>query len=265
MISRKNCKFHHTKTSTPEWMAFLRHRMALKRCESLTTLLLIMLICIIFAILLVALIFVDTPPKSVRYNITKHPKIVILGGTHGNEPAGTEALKEIVRIKKGHLVVIPEVNEFGLRMGTRWNFSLDPDINRNYVDGGRCAKSRYVMNEIKDADLVVDLHEGWGFHKINPNSIGSTISPTNYNLSQHLAEICVYNINMSITNPNHKFEILKGRSCEIKTSLACYCENNNIPYLLIETTGQNDVQPLETRKNQMKMIVNTILDEMKMV
>jgi len=215
---------------------------------------------------IVMLIFLDQSPRKFRKGRSK-PKVVLVGGVHGNEPAGSEALKYVLDfwyIKRGTLVVFPEVNEFGLIMGTRYNFSLDPDINRNYYDGGRCAKSKSIMNEIENADLVVDLHEGWGFHKINKDSIGSTISPSESPFAKYLAQKCVTTLNRTLPE-QHKFESLLDRGCEIKTSLACYCEKATIPYLLVETTGQNDVQPLELRKSQHLVVLRTILETMGMV
>lgn len=182
---------------------------------------------------------------------------------HGNEPAGSEALNELVKtlkLKKGELIVIPKVNEFGLMFGTRYNLSLDPDINRNYEEnGGRCEKSRSITKIISNADLVIDLHEGWGFHLVSPNSIGSTISPSSNILGQTISKKCVDMINKTISMPTHKFQVLGKRSCEIPNSLACYCERKQIPYILVETPGQNNVQPLELRKKQHLIIVKTAL------
>lgn len=226
-----------------------------------------MLVFVLLLFLFIGLLlFMDGYPRKFRKGRSK-PKVVLIGGVHGNEPAGSEALKEVLRhwhIRRGTLVVFPEVNEFGLIMGTRYNLSLDPDINRNYYDGGRCAKSKSIMNEIANADLVVDLHEGWGFHKINKESIGSTISPSSSPFAKFLANKCIKTLNRTLAS-QQQFESLLERGCEIKNSLACHCERSNIPYLLVETTGQNDIQPLELRKKQHLLVLRTVLETMGMV
>lgn len=64
--------------------------------------------------------------------------LLIIGGLHGDEPAGTmsvikfgEYLNEFPELLKGHVVLIPCINPDGLINGTRTN-AHNIDINRNF-------------------------------------------------------------------------------------------------------------------------------------
>ena len=56
--------------------------------------------------------------------------------------------------------------------------------------------------------------------------------------------------------------MLKGvkRPCNIESSFGCYNYKNNKKYILIETSGQNNIQKMEVRKNQVKIVIDTVLD-----
>ena len=218
----------------------------------------------------------------------KGPKIVIIGGTHGNEPSGAETIKDMIRnlnnknikLKKGKLILIPEVNYCGLRVGIRF-IPLIGDLNRKYpvkLDDNRlnnrlnniCPITQQIIDNIKDADFVLDFHEGWGFHRITKESMGSTISPTDTNESYILAKKMLNKINDTIDENNKKFNIFTDKKellsneyysvgDDIKGSLRYYENLNKKNYILIETTGQNDIQPLNKRKTQCNIFINELL------
>jgi hypothetical protein len=108
-------------------------------------------------------------------------------------------------------------------------------------------------------DLILDFHEGWGFHKINPTSIGSTVTVSK-NMKE-LGNIIINNLNKIIKKEDYKF-ILLDDICDIDSTLGCYSNNNNMNYILVETTGQNDIQPLEIRHAQIKNVIDTVLNHM---
>jgi predicted deacylase len=125
--------------------------------------------------------------KVKYYNFGNHDsktKICLIGGVHGNERAGPIILQELVKnkyfdsINKDVFIrVIPCVNEFGFRFNTRYqNNIIHPDINRNYLNNGLDKVSKQIIELTRDIDLVVDFHEGWGFHRFQPNSLGSTLT-----------------------------------------------------------------------------------------
>ena len=65
------------------------------------------------------------------------PVVMIVGGMHGNEPAGARAAEQIRHwtVKRGELIVIPRANVAGLRARIRFVPNRSPatrDLNRNF-------------------------------------------------------------------------------------------------------------------------------------
>ncbi len=175
------------------------------------------------------------------------------------------------------------MNSFGLIHNIRYQPNLlKPDINRNYLcttrDNyrhanlstadvrprgsakvvGTDASSTIVAKYVNISDLVIDLHDGWGFHKINPESIGSSVSPSP--TAVDVGATAVDAVNNTIPDPFKKFTLLTdiGRQ-EPEGSLLEVCTSLRIPYLLVETTGQNDVQPIDIRTRQIRTILDAVL------
>jgi hypothetical protein len=225
-----------------------------------------MLLYIIISILIILIIYIyfDQPIKYYDFgNKNSNIKICLIGGTHGNERASVIYLNYLINkkyfesIKKDiYIRVIPCVNKFGFLFNLRYRFHLfNPDINRNYINNGLDNISKQIISLTKDMDLIVDFHEGWGFHKINPSSLGSTITVTNS--ITDLGQKILSNINSTIKNEKYKFEILYD-VCDIKSSLLCY--HSNKKFILVETSGQNNIQPLVIRTKQIQIILDTIFN-----
>jgi len=196
-------------------------------------------------------------------------KIGILGGVHGNEPAGCVALTNLIKSNyfgsisqsKGiDFVIIPCANPYGLKHNQRHQPDiLNPDLNRNFgSEDGDCQVSKEIIKSFKDCDLVLDFHEGWGFHKQVNDSIGSSINPTETKLSQMLAKGAVEALNSEIVDPLKQFTLILDDSCDITTTLRCHFNKKGRNYILIETTGQNNIQPMNIRTNQIKIILDSI-------
>ena len=65
------------------------------------------------------------------------PTVLVVGGVHGNEPAGASAAGQIQYwpVKRGRLIVVPRANGPGLKAGTRFlpGVSLKTrDLNRDF-------------------------------------------------------------------------------------------------------------------------------------
>lgn len=182
----------------------------------------------------------------------KGPTILCIGGVHGDEPAGSVALNSYDfenKVKCGKVIVAPSVNWCGLKSNNRYlpNFI---DINRYFNDG-----NYELKNLANKSDLVIDFHEGYEFHIVSPWSIGSTIS--SYSVPK-MSELCINNINKNIEDENKKWVHIKNKE-EIDGSFRDYCDSNNIKYMLIETTGKLNAQPLKIRVKQNFNILDTIL------
>jgi predicted deacylase len=212
------------------------------------------------------------------------PRVLVVGTAHGNEPAGSEALNHLLRLfktkqitlKAGQLTVIPTMNKCGKTLGIRYQphqvLSIfgapHSDLNRNFPatngEQGACDVSKAVAQQIASHDLVIDLHEGWGFHKLQPKSMGSAVYPTNLPLSHQVAQSMIQAVNHSIPDEKKQFMIEQEQS-PVKGSLRQFCEQSGVPYVLIETTGQNNIQPLTTRANQHLTMVLEGLKSLKMI
>lgn len=200
----------------------------------------------------------------------------LIGGVHGNEPAGAVALNHFLdnppKLKKGKLVIIPEANRCGLLNGTRLQtvhggpFAHNKDLNRNFTEnGGIDSKSQQITEVLKNCDLVVDIHEGWGYHKIQPGSLGSTLSPVNKQKSVWLADRAVWKINRTISDADKEFTVLMNRACDIPNTLNCHMAVQGKDYILIEITGQRNIQTIETRRDQALFLLNSILEDTEMI
>ena len=117
------------------------------------------------------------------------PTLLLIGGTHGNEPAGSVALEKFINknptISKRKIIIIHRVNKIGLALNIRWGFNgfFPIDYNRQYplidseITGDHI--NRQIIEYVKISDFVVDFHEGWGFNVVEPKSMGSGIYPSN--------------------------------------------------------------------------------------
>ncbi len=216
--------------------------------------------------------------------------ILLVGGTHGNEPAGTESIKLLqeelnnknINLKTGKLILIPEVNYCALRLGLRY-IPFIGDMNRKYPCSNNEKCNNQIINKIihlaLNADFIIDFHEGWGFNRINKKSLGSTITPTDTEKSLKIAQIVLKKLNKNIEEKQKKFIILKNNihlnkkghnydyneSIDIKGTLRNFMNINKKNYILVETTGQDNIQPLHIRINQNKIIINTVLNEFNLI
>lgn len=109
--------------------------------------------------------------------------------------------------------------------------------------------------------MIIDIHEGWGFNKINNKSMGSTI--TTYNFPKLLENNIIQNINMTIADQNKKFSVNTENMNKYSGTLHGFIKNKNKKYILIELTGQNNIQPIELRIAQGINILNSIFDYCK--
>jgi hypothetical protein len=203
------------------------------------------------------------------------PILLLLGGTHGNEPAGSIALEKILmsnlNLIKGKIIIIPRVNKLGLILGQRWGFNgfIPIDYNRNYPTFYNEYNSLNKINNqiiklVNQSDFIIDIHEGWGWNKIQSNSLGSGLYSSNTLLSNLIGNETVKKLNEEIFDNNKKFSFSSNNK-EIDGTLSLYCKNINKNYILIETTGQNNIQPLNLRVEQINFIILNILNKLKMI
>ena len=193
------------------------------------------------------------------------PTLTLIAGTHGDEPAGSVFLSNLVRTPPsfcGKLVVIPTVNQCGLWFKTRKvpDIPYDWDLNRQYPTRQHPQTPEMIrryLHLIATSNLVVDFHEGWGYRAMNTHSKGSGIYSNGFGSSTAIAEQMIQQVNLHIPNQNHRFvtETLKA----VPGSLRFFCTEREIPYILVETSGKHEIEPLEERLCKLKVIVQTLL------
>lgn len=229
----------------------------------------------------------------------KGPQLLLVGTTHGNEPAGGEALKELVKLfsnkelnlLRGSVSIVPVLNPCGLKLGIRFQphtlmlGGLHADLNRNYPlrkgEAGQCAVSNEIADFALDHDMVIDLHEGWGFQAIDKESMGSGLYPGKTQLARQMSNSLVNDINNKIqpieaTQSSRPDKITQMQPSDyrfaskpdwpdVQGSLRWHCDNNDKHYLLIETTGQDDIVPLSVRKQQALFLVLQAMRRLGMI
>lgn len=232
----------------------------------------IIVIAIIAIFLVVNLTANELPIEVYRFGTKPSPILTLIGSVHGNEPAGTLALRKLIQTSEdklnkfpGTIIIIPEPNPLGILNNVR--HATDPthgsiDINRTYgcVEPNCPGITNLIKQLVHDSDLVVEFHEAYDFHQINKSSLGSCIIPTHHDITFKTSHNIVRNLNANIADPQKKFIILDRNSCEIPTSLSCYCESNDIPYILVEITGQLNKQPIDKRISQVETITDAVLN-----
>jgi predicted deacylase len=201
------------------------------------------------------------------------PTIFIVGGVHGNEPAGAVSA-EVIRqwsLAKGKLVIVPRANVPGLVAKKRLIPGLQTNLsnlNRNYPRAakaddsprGEPAVAIWNLALQSQPDWVLDLHEGFDFHQVNEKSVGSSIINFPNPKGVVAADLMLSAVNREISDEKLKFI---RRDMPIEGSLARAAgEYLHVPAMTLETTSK---QPLEKRVHQQEVLVHTLLKHLGMV
>jgi predicted deacylase len=204
----------------------------------------------------------DTLPLTYEYGQDNKYTILVLGATHGDEPAGHHIIKNMMNrasVTNAKVIFVPSVNNCGYILNRRYNY-LFTDINRNYYDDTDYKINKYIIDLVNKSDFVIDIHEAYDYHRINKESIGSTIT-LSYNdkhKKSELENIILSNVNKYIVDEDKKFVSLNAKDQMIDGTLLQYCINKNKNYMLIEITGKLDKQPLDKRIEQGTNILNSV-------
>lgn len=140
------------------------------------------------------------------------PRVLVLGGVHGNEPGGWLAAEAIAEWepRAGSLLVIPRANLLATRAFER-TFPELGDLNRLYPGSessplpmARMAAAIVAVAREFQVDLVLDLHESWGFYlERGANSgtafIGQTVTKGEGPLPEAFVRDAVSAVNAAIT------------------------------------------------------------------
>ncbi len=187
--------------------------------------------------------------------------VMVVGGIHGNEPAGAQAAEQLLSltIEKGTLIIIPKANVLGLQAGKRF-VPETTDLNRAYPGNKTGNPAQQITYDIVQLmkkykiSMLVDLHEARTFHRLNPKSLGQSIVFADNDKSAMLALAAVDEINKNIQEAHKKFTFIGS---PIKGSTAYYAGNVlKIAAFTVETSVQ---QSIEERVKQQSNIAKYLI------
>jgi predicted deacylase len=243
--------------------------------------LLFYLLCLLIVILVVCCVYLynkQLPEVYVHESGRPGPSLLVVGGTHGNEPAGAVAAFQLHNIlskrslKRGRVVIVPNANKWGLRVGIRYlpaelmSFGVlgKIDLNRSYSHRGEESRTRisqHIEKLVLESDWVIDLHEGYDFHQLNPQSMGSGIYPGKTTLSKQMSRPLLDAVNQLIRVPEYQF--ISKEWPDEKGTLRMFCDEQDIHYTLVETSGQNNIQPIPVRVRQHLAILRELIVQLQ--
>jgi hypothetical protein len=218
-------------------------------------------------------------PVYVFHGEAEGPAVLIIGGTHGNEPAGFEAahrlLHDLVKnpINSGTIYLIPESNRIAVINGNRRSpvpDSVDHErgnLNRCYpgVEDGypmeRMAFQIRQLVESKSIDILIDMHESPVFHleyrsdKKEYHGLGQTIIYTPNEAATWLGMLAIDHLNSNIPPGIKQFSLAER---PVKHSAAWMAGAVfDIPGFTLETCKK---LPIEERIGYQLDIVRVILE-----
>ena len=207
------------------------------------------------------------------------PTVMILGGMHGNEPAGAYAAEQIRHwtIRRGTLVVLPCANRLGRAANIRYvpdRPMEERDLNRNFprpttkTTRGVLAGEIWKLTLAVKPDWVLDLHEGYEFNvshkppKGKKRSVGTSLIYLRTAEIQPLVDRMLNTVNLTIIDKDRRFVPL-GRGPVIGSWVRGCLHHLKIPGMIVETTFKS--QPLSLRTRQHRLLVNEVLESLEMI
>lgn len=189
------------------------------------------------------------------------PCILIVGGMHGDEPAGVQACTELadnIIPPRGRLILVPAANPPALTAQKRF-FPSDSDLNRAF--GSEAAKGNtaalrdalWALLIAEKVDWVIDLHEARGFYREGENTVGQTLIFSPAPESAELVMKIMDGINGQL-EPGLGFTYLSPPK-DGSLVQGAY-EQLGIPGLIVETSKK---QELAARVTQHQLVVKSII------
>ncbi len=211
-------------------------------------------------------------PWHVRDSGTPGPTVLVTAGVHGDEPAGAYAAEQIRHwpIRRGRLVVLPRANPAALKVGKRFIPGAPKtrrDLNRNFPRAGQDepargerARALWGLATALAPDWVVDLHEGFDFHRTNPKSVGNSVivQPTAKGLSA--ARLMVGAVDKAVVKEDQRFVLIR---VPIDGSFArAAAEHLGAEAMILETVTK---QPRSLRARYHRIMVHRLLVHLRMI
>jgi hypothetical protein len=199
------------------------------------------------------------PPKPFEYYIKEGKKrggrILVIGGIHGNESGSYKASDILIdtEIKRGTLAILPRSNPESIFTNLR---GYNGDMNRKFAHISKKDEDYYKIKSIKNfiddfrPDVVLSLHDGYGFYTKNHHHWGECIvidedrydkiplyqiaKMVSDNLKKHNLDIPINNTKTFSKNTHH---------FEQRKSLTYYTlQTHKIPAFCIEASKQTSLK-----------------------
>lgn len=199
-------------------------------------------------------------PYFVKTGPEPGPTVCVLGGMHGDEPAGYLAAERLLgwTILKGRLVVLPRAHRMAIERGER---AYPRNMNALFpgkTDGDlmeRLAYAIWTLIKQSQPGLLLTLHESVGYHAENPEYYGQTLTYDFHDLDA-LMQRALDRVNPAIPHERHKFLLF------VKPFKTCptYCAYRwlRVPATSIETCRK---LPLEQRVTYQLQMLMAFFDE----
>ncbi len=211
------------------------------------------------------------------------PHVIILGGTHGDEPAGYEAALRLVKHfsrtppARGRIIIVPLANRLAVENYNR-RIPVPADTDRERGNLNRCYPGKpdgYPMEQMayaiqmlavgNNVEVFMDLHEARRPHLENDpeskqKSLGQTIIYHPNEASTWLLMVMLDEINGRIVDENKRFSSLER---PIKNSAAWWAGNYLDCAAFTFETPRN--LPIEQRIKYHLDLVDIVLKEKGML
>ena len=194
------------------------------------------------------------------------PTVALVGGMHGNEIAGYQAARTFdnLAVKKGRVIVIPELNRPAVRAKKRTS-SLG-DLNRDFPRTKTGSSNNYLATAIMKlmkrykVNWLIDMHEGYDFHKINSSSVGQSVIYYPNSGAATMAKAMAAAASRTVSKSSHAFSTLKY---PVSGSLArAVSIQLGAKGMICETSNK---QPLSLRIKQHQIVAETMLKRLGMI
>lgn len=192
------------------------------------------------------------------------PVVMIVGGVHGNEPAGYTAAGKVKdwNIKTGKLIVLPQANKKAVANKTR---TYNGDLNRAFPQSSKgsgnnsLSKAIYAAVKSYDVDWLMDMHEGYNYTKIS-DSVGQSIIYYPTTTTKTMASAIVSKLNSGISTSYKKFSLYRY---PVKGSLArASGQYLGVNAFIFETASKPS---LSVRVNYQLKAADTLLSRLGMI
>jgi len=197
------------------------------------------------------------------------PTVLVVGGVHGNEPAGARAAGQVRHwsVARGRLVVVPRANELGLRAATRFvPDAKERDLNRSFPRGagekptGVLATALWGFVRTTAPDWLLDLHESKAARVQQKKNVGNSVIHTPGRIATPQAGGLLEAANAAVPDGGDRFVLLRYPA---KGSLAgSATQRLGIPAMILETTRTE--RPISRRTRQHRRMVHRLLRDLGM-